>query len=156
MASFGDLKKKLQATSKGRVPAGVSSSPTATRGREITGYTLDECFEKAEAIFQLPMNKLIYEVLEEGSKGVLGVGKKLFRLYFSIGVTEEAAQESELKPLIGSTPEPLGPVHGQVRMVMRINGAFLKVTAHERNSESITLDEAVNILVNKGITRYNG
>ncbi len=161
MASFGDLKKKLQdnnpqETSKDRPSLGRSTAPTQTGGREITGYSLDECFEKAEAIFQLPMDQLTYELLEEGSKGVLGVGKKLFRLHFSIGVTEELETESELKPLVGATPEPLGPVHGQARMVMRITGAYLKVTAPERGGESITFEEAVNVLVNKSFTRYNG
>ncbi len=161
MASFGDLKKKLkddksQGRGETREPERISQSPTAAKGREITGYSLDECFEKAQSLFQLPLDQLSYEILEEGSKGVLGVGKKLYRLYFSIGTAEELEMDTELKPLIDSKPEPLAPVDGVARMVMRISGAYIKVSPPERGGQSVTFEEAVNVLVNKSFTRYNG
>lgn len=130
---------------------------------DVFGSSIEACQNQAAEIFQVPVEHLNYEVIQKGSKGILGIGKKDYHLNFTVKSQAEMLKEG-VKGVEGAAAvegkkakvEDTGPVDGTVRMVMKVTGAFLKVSPPKRGGETITFDDAVNHLVAKGFTHYNG
>lgn len=154
MASFEELKKRLE--TKPSPPADVKPPPPVKEGREIEGYSLEECIKKAESLLQVSQSRLKYEIIEKGGKGVLGVGKKLFKVRFSVSEKEDLIEDSS-QGLSKETPgKKVVSVDGTAKMVVKKEGAFLKVTAPGKKGVPTSVDDVLNILAAKNFKSYNG
>ncbi|MDH5680490.1 MAG: Jag N-terminal domain-containing protein, partial [Spirochaetota bacterium] len=153
MGSFKDLKKKLQAT-----PPANQKLQGLKASKEITGDSVEECVEKAKTLFQLSEESLSYEIIEEGSKGVLGVGKKPYVLLFSVAGEDSEVDLDDSFGSLSESPEVEEnlPVDGRARMVIRKSGAFLQVKKPERGGRPVSFDTVLAVLAAKNFRNYNG
>ncbi len=161
MSSFKDLKKMLQDNVPQNKPQEMLQD--IPEGREITGYSIEECLEKAKHLFQVPENQLHYEIIEKGNKGILGVGKKLYRLYITIAQENEYYEESiehtadsPFASIEKTSVKETGPIDGKVKMIIRKSGAYLKVTPPLRKGQPASFDDVLTMMATKNYRSYDG
>ncbi len=155
MASLNDLQKKLKKTP---APAKSEAAVPQSQGREITGYTMEECIEKAENLFQVSSNYLRFDIIEKGSKGLLGVGKKLFKVKFFVSDSEVVEDDAysygdETERVV--QPDTTAPVNGEVRIMIRKTGVFLRVKPALNEGEPVTQDDVLMKLAAKSYRDYD-
>jgi len=76
---------------------------------EVTGKSVEDAVKAAAAELQIPEDQVEYQVLEEGSKGFLGIGGRLTRIKASPKrrvAAEERAPREERKPRREAAPRP--------------------------------------------------
>ncbi|MDH4127607.1 MAG: FapA family protein [Spirochaetota bacterium] len=159
MASFNELKKKLEENSslKSLDPPVEAISEAPSNDKEITGYSLEECIQKAENLFQIPQSRLAYEIIEKGSKGVLGVGKKLYKVLFSIAPESETIDDIPLAPIGKGKEIPRNaPVDGDMKFVVKRDGIFIKIIGPKNGGQPIDFNDALTKIMNKGVKSYDG
>ncbi|MDR2363683.1 MAG: Jag N-terminal domain-containing protein, partial [Spirochaetaceae bacterium] len=96
---------------------------------EAAGSTLEEAVSEAAAILSLPIRRLEYEVIERGFPGVLGKGKKdwKIRVYERVMIKKEEAPAAEVeKKALNQISESMDK-DGDVFVHLYPQGAFIKV-----------------------------
>ncbi len=146
MASLNDLQKKLSLNLK---------KNAATYSKEISGYTIEECIKKAEILFQVPESDLEYEIIERGGKGVLGIGKKLYKVCFKVSKDSYDGKGSPFALLDKENKEENTPIDGKVRIIIRKIGVFLKVSPPKNNGNPANYEDVLIILNSKSYRDYN-
>ena len=143
----------------------------AVQSIEVAGPTLETVTADAAALLNVPIRHLEYEVVERGSPGFLGMGKKEWRIqaYEKIIVGKKKAGQGLLEEELGEQGPVIEDRDGDVFIHFNSNGeAMIKVTAPSGNgrkaSEAYALQslndrKAENIdtgLVNKVIREAAG
>ncbi|MFP4362339.1 MAG: FapA family protein [Spirochaetia bacterium] len=102
------------------------------RSVQVTGETLEEALSQAAMELGLKVSKLEYEVLQKGSKGMLGMGKKDWILIaYEAMKTEEVASFDEdmgVEDIVGTEDVIAKDKDGEIFVRLTSDGAFLKVT----------------------------
>ncbi|MDR0689746.1 MAG: FapA family protein [Spirochaetaceae bacterium] len=96
---------------------------------EAVGSTLEEAVSEAAALLNLPIRRLEYEVTERGFPGVLGKGKKNWkiRVYERVLIKKEDAPAAEVeKKAPNQIPESMDK-DGEAFVHLYPQGAFVKV-----------------------------
>ncbi|MDR3337014.1 MAG: FapA family protein [Treponema sp.] len=121
----------------------------AIQSVETAGPTIEAVVAEAATLLDVPVRRLEYEVLERGSAGFLGTGKKdwKIRAYQRIADQEDEEDEDlsfeefeeEKKPVIEDKD-------GEVFVKLTSDGAMLKVTAPVGKGKRVTLPLAMKAL----------
>jgi len=106
-----------------------------------SGATIEECLAKASKTLGLPIEELEYRVLQEGSKGILGIGKKDFIL--------EVSKKKE-KKVMAVTEKP---VDGRFEVQNTIEGLKLRVIAPKGTGKTVEREEVEAYLESKKYMR---
>lgn len=134
------LKKKLDAD-------------RAINSVEAEGDTLEDALASAAAQLGVHARTLEYEVIEKGAKGILGSGKKAWRIRaYERAVVQE---ESILPDLAPQDIEIIAPIvtdaDGEAFVHLSPEGAFLKVTAPQGRGRRATERQAEDLLASRAV-----
>lgn len=124
----------------------------------VSGETLQDALREAAVELSLPIKKIEYEILESGSSGVLGMGKKPYRI-LAYPATQQIATESfeegfdmELGFDDESKPKDLD---GAVFVKLSPHGVMLKVTPPQGSGVRATERDAYNALSRRKIEEFD-
>ncbi|MDR1956131.1 MAG: FapA family protein [Treponema sp.] len=130
----------------------------AIRAVNTEGPTLEAAVGEAATLLNLPLKRIEYEIIGKGFSGVLGVGKKdwKIRAYQKL-VTEQYTAVASV--LASADTETAAPVivdkDGEVFVRLDDDGAKLKVRAPVMNGKRVTRGEAMRALTAKGVTEID-
>lgn len=138
---------------------------------EFEGDDIDQCVEQAAEFFNTSRINLDWEVVEKGSSGFLGMGKKPFRVLVwrtdeinipsSDGLEPGGLDDDEDNPFSGSSfsmsePEvdPDAPQDGKVKVVIKKAGVFVTVEAPINGGREVSLEDVQLQLQSRNIKTY--
>ncbi|MDR0456727.1 MAG: FapA family protein [Treponema sp.] len=116
---------------------------------EVTGSTLEAATADAAALLDIPVRLLEYEIVERGSSGMLGMGKKEWRIQAYEKVTAKAKKHGEglLEEELGEQAPVIEDRDGEAFVYFSSDGeAMLKVTAPSGNGRKAAETYAVQLL----------
>ena len=124
----------------------------------VSGATLQEALQEAAVELSLPIKKIEYEVLEAGSSGVFGFGKKPYLLLAYPGGPEISSEtfEDGFDMDLGfddeSKPKDLD---GQVFVKLSPNGVLLKVSPPQGSGVRATERDAFEALSRRRVEEFD-
>ncbi|MFW5718338.1 MAG: FapA family protein [Spirochaetota bacterium] len=123
------------------------------KGVSVSGDTLEDALEQASIELGLPIKKVEYEVLERGSRGMLGVGKKpwLLLAYPARERVDAAGEQEETRidlSLLADEEEEQDR-DGRVFVRMTPDGIMLKVTKPRGSGSKATERQAMEKLLER-------
>ncbi|MDH5681360.1 MAG: FapA family protein [Spirochaetota bacterium] len=162
MASIRDLKSKLSTEMTDDQETGLSGEGEHI---EFTGDTVDDALEEACEYFNTSRMNLDYDIVQKASKGVMGIGKKPYKvLVWQTGDFKKpqafaASSDSfgdDFSLGLGDSPkvDPNAPVNGEVKVVIRKTGVFLKVMPPKNGGVQAALDAVQLALASRNIKTY--
>ncbi len=93
------------------------------------GATLEEALAQAAVELGLPLKSLDYELVQRGSRGTMGVGRREWVITAYEGKRGRAAARVEVRPqAAASAGEAVKERDGEVFLHLNSEGVFLKVT----------------------------
>ena len=128
------------------------------RSVEVEGGTLEEALSQATIELGLPLRKIEYEVLERGTSGVLGVGKKKFRLLAYELIEEEQTfmDEGDFSVDLDLDDEnEIVDMDGKVFIRFAHEGVMMKVIAPVGNGKKITERHAMEVIRNRNVLHFD-
>lgn len=123
------------------------------RSIEVEGDTLQEAVYNAATLLGSSVKKIEYEIIERGSPGFLGTGKKPWR----ISAYERAEEKESVSIFETSEPELViaTPIienrDGEVFVHLSPEGAFIKVTAPQGKGRKATEKQAMDALARRSV-----
>jgi len=137
-----------------------SEEDAKNRSLTLEAESVPEALKRASIELSLPVRELEYEVLEKGSAGTLGVGKKLWKIHVyeksrpvKTGV-EAAEEERRRAEALQREPEPPHDIPGEVFVRIGSEGAFLKVTKPQGRGPRASEVMAFEKLSLRGVANY--
>lgn len=123
---------------------------------QVTGETIEDALHQAAIELGLPIKRIEYEVLEPGSKGMLGFGKKdcILIAYEAVKKikTSEFSEDIGVDVDFGEETEELEKdVDGEALVLLAPEGALLKITAPVGEGERITFKQAMEALKQRSV-----
>ena len=129
----------------------------AVHSIEVTGPTLETVTADAAALLNIPMRNLEYEIVERGSSGIWGMGKKEWRIqaYGKI-ITVKKKKQEELLEEEGEQGPVIEDRDGAAYVHLSSNGeAQLKVTAPSGNGRKASETYAIQSLKDRLATNID-
>jgi uncharacterized protein (DUF342 family) len=132
----------------------------ARKSLVVEGRSVEEALADAAVQLGLPLKGLEYEVLENGSPGVLGAGRKPWR----IRAYPAAAKREVEMPTTRAAPEEFGEsppvieekdVDGECFVRLSPDGALLKVTAPSGRGKRVSERQAFDKLLSRAVRAYD-
>ncbi len=126
---------------------------------QIEGESIANALKQASIELGLPVKKLEYEVIEKGTKGIIGLGKKNWKIIAyetrkPVAVQRETEMPEENPEIdLGSIREENKP--GEVFVRLNNEGVFLKVTKPVGKGRSVTERMALSRLTERGVGDYD-
>lgn len=123
------------------------------RSIEVEGDTLQEAVYNAATLLGSSVKKIEYEIIERGSPGFLGTGKKTWR----ISAYERAEEKESVSIFETSEPELViaTPIienrDGEVFVHLSPEGAFIKVTVPQGKGRKATEKQAMDALARRSV-----
>jgi uncharacterized protein (DUF342 family) len=127
---------------------------------DATGPTLEAAVNEAATLLDTSVRRLEYEILERGSSGFMGAGKKdwLIRAYERDRVkktkSDDQLGEDDLASDTDDTPVIVDK-DGNAYVQVRRDGVYLKVTSPAGNGRKVYLAAAMQALNNKNIENFD-
>ncbi len=125
----------------------------------VEAASIDEALADAAVQLGLPARRLEFEVVEKGNKGVLGLGRKAWKIkaYPSAEKREVAAvvQEVEEESLPTSAIDVIKDRDGECFVRLSPDGALLKVTAPVGKGRKAQERQALDKLVARAVRDYD-
>jgi uncharacterized protein (DUF342 family) len=124
---------------------------------EAAGPTPEDALSTAATLLDLPVRRLEYEVVERGSAGFFGSGKKdwKIRVYERVSLKKE---EEEMAFLDDAEPNPVPVVDdkpGDVFVNLGVQGAFLKVLPPQGRGKRASEAQARLVLESRKVKDIN-
>ena len=104
---------------------------------QVLSSTIEECLEKAGKSLGLPPSELEYKIVQEGSKGVLGFGKKDYILEVTRKKSKKVMQIDEK------------PVDGKIELKNTVDGLMLSVTKPQGTGKTVEIEDIHSMLETK-------
>jgi uncharacterized protein (DUF342 family) len=126
----------------------------------VEGRTLDEALRDAVVQLDVPLVRIQYEVLEKGVEGVLGAGRKPWKIKAYVAAEKKVVEVAARKEGGEETTElPTIPVQhdkdGECFVRLSPDGALLKVTAPEGRGKRASERQAIDRLEQRGVRNYD-
>ncbi|GAB1484399.1 hypothetical protein MASR2M78_32170 [Treponema sp.] len=121
---------------------------------EAMGATLEEALAEAASLLGVPLKRIEYELIERGSPGFMGSGRKdwTIRAYEHKALVQESAI-SDFMPDVFEIASPiLEDKDGGVFVHLSQEGAFLKAIAPVGRGKKATVRQAMDILASRSVT----
>jgi uncharacterized protein (DUF342 family) len=126
---------------------------------KVSGASVEEALENAAIELDIPVKHLEYEIVEPGSKGVLGVGRKDWTiLAYPAASRDEAgpAAAGQREAAEGKEEKAVPDKDGEVFVRLTSQGVFLKVTKPTGRGARVAERRALEKLSLRGVTNYEG
>lgn len=150
-AGFLDLPRDVYGTPDGRIV--------------VIAKSIKKALERASDVLEESIMNLDYEIMEHGSKGILGMGSKPYKLVVGLaqfqagGFAETAGlPEPAAGPEIGhfhAAPPPPRDVNGSAKLVVRKSGIYLVVQPPRGAGKPATLEQTNTELFMKGLMNFD-
>ena len=129
----------------------------AIRSVDASGPTLEAAVTEAAALLNTHIRKLEYEIIERGSSGFLGAGKKdwVIRAYERASVKKKKASDELLVEELGENAEVIINKDGGAFVQCLSDGVYLKVTAPIGSGSRIYSAYAMQALYDKHIGDFD-
>lgn len=127
---------------------------------EVEDESIALALKQASIELGLPVRKLEYEIIEKGTKGIIGLGKKRWRIvaYEAKKPAAAAVKTEKLEEDLGleltSVREENRP--GEIFVRLTDEGVFLKATKPLGNGRKATERMAISRLSERGVSDYDG
>ena len=119
----------------------------------VSGESLEDALQQASIELGLPVKKIEYELLERGSRGMLGVGKKPYLIvaYPSRAPVESATEEDDITIDLSllAQEEEAKDKDGEVFVRLTPDGVLLKVTKPRGSGVRATERQAMEKLLQR-------
>ncbi len=129
----------------------AAQNDTATKYVNAGGDSLEEALREASLELSIPIKKMEYEVLEKGSSGVLGFGKRRYLIVaYPAAAThdvEEGTSEFDLD--FGFEQEKAADQDGRVLVRLTPNGVLIKVIAPVGDGIRASDRDAMSVLARR-------
>jgi len=129
------------------------------RSVSVTGSSLGEALASAALELAIPVKRVEFDVIQKGTPGVLGMGRKPWTIlaYEGAGKVKVKAgeQETYLPDLEGTAEVPVQEEPGRVFVRLWPDGVFLKVTAPIGEGAPVTEEMALTELHMRGAKDLN-
>ncbi|MCL2410446.1 MAG: FapA family protein [Treponema sp.] len=129
----------------------------AIRSVDVSGSTLEAAVNEAATLLNTHVRRLEYEIIERGSSGFMGTGKKewVIRAYERILVKKKKQKDEDIFDEDETIEEEIISKDGDAFVQRWPNGIYLKVTPPEGSGKRIFSPYALQALYNKNITDYD-
>ncbi|MCL2762541.1 MAG: FapA family protein [Treponema sp.] len=130
----------------------------AIQSIEVTGPTLEAVIADAATMLNVPVRRLEYEITERGTLGLLGIGKKEWRIqaYEKVVIAQKTAGESLLEEEAGEKAPVIEDRDGEIFVFLHSCGdALLKVTAPSGNGRRATEALVMQRLKSRDVLNIN-
>ncbi len=128
------------------------------RSVEVEGLTMEEALTQATIELALPIRKIEYEVLEKGTSGVMGIGRKKFRLLAYEIIQEEHSfsddGDFDVDLDLGDDTE-IVDMDGKIFIRFAHEGVLLKVIAPVGHGKKISERHAQELIRGRGILHFD-
>jgi len=124
----------------------------------VTGSSLEAAVSEASTLLNIPVHRLEYEITTRGFPGILGAGKKewVINAYAKAAVARKRAEEEIAEEIEAEAAPVIHDVDGGVFVQLSGDGgAFLKVTAPQGAGRRAEEAEALALLTERGITKFD-
>jgi uncharacterized protein (DUF342 family) len=124
-----------------------------------SGVSVEEALENASIELGIAVKRLEYEIVETGSKGLLGVGRKDWTiLAYPAALKGEAKQAAggQQEEQAGREEKVVADKDGEVFVRLTSQGVFLKVTKPSGRGAKVAERRALEKLSLRGVTNYDG
>jgi uncharacterized protein (DUF342 family) len=122
---------------------------------EAEGPTIEAAVSEAALLLDVPVKHLEYEVIERGSPGLWGVGKKNWKIRAYERTAGEIKKQDNTEAESGEFDEafktPLSDRNGEVFVLITSDGAMLKVTPPAGKGKRATDAQAMLFLNNRAV-----
>lgn len=129
------------------------------RSVTVSGTNLDAALSSASVELGIPLSRVEYDVVQKGTPGLLGVGKRSWTIlaYEAARKAKRAAGGDEgFLPDLDITSEPQATaVDGRIFVRMWSDGVYLKVSAPVGEGKAATEEEAMDSLHSRGVREIN-
>jgi uncharacterized protein (DUF342 family) len=129
----------------------------AVRSVDASGPTLEAAVNEAAGLLDTSIRRLEYEILERGSSGFMGAGKRdwVIRAYERIQAKKAKQEEESLVDEDAEKVEVIQDKDGDAFVRCWNNGVFLKVTSPVGNGKKVYSGYAIQELHARGIENYD-
>jgi len=129
----------------------------AIRTVDASGPTLEAAVNEAAGLLDTSVRRLEYEILERGSSGFLGAGKKdwLIRAYEHARASKTVLSEEEMSEEAADDAPVIVDKDGDAYVQRWPNGVYLKVTSPTGKGKRANQTHAVHALGAKDINDYD-
>ncbi len=123
----------------------------------VSGVTLEDALREASIELSLPIKRIAYEILEKGSAGVAGFGRKpVLIVAYPDSTTEMDTQDEDAFEMdFGFDVEESVNRDGKAIVRLTPAGVMLKVTPPEGTGEHVTQREAIEALSRRTTERFD-
>jgi uncharacterized protein (DUF342 family) len=119
----------------------------------VSGESLEDALQQAAVELSLPIKKIEYEIIERGTRGMLGVGRKPYQILAYAARTPipeaVAGEEVSIALSLRASEEQEQDLDGQVFVRMDADGVMLKVTPPVGKGRKATEREAMERLLER-------
>jgi uncharacterized protein (DUF342 family) len=127
---------------------------------DASGPTLEAAVNEAAALLDTHIRRLEYEILERGSSGFMGAGKKdwVIRAYERDRVKKTKAEDQLAQDDLADAADDKPVIvdkDGNAFVQLWQDGAYLKVTSPSGNGRKVYLAAAIQTLNNKNVEEFN-
>jgi uncharacterized protein (DUF342 family) len=124
---------------------------------EVQGPTLEDAVSQAATLLNLSVRRLEYEITERGFPGIMGTGKKDWKIkaYQRFVQKEISSQDASLEGDGASIAPVIEDKDGYVFVQMRHAGVFVKVSLPTGRGRKVTNAQARVALSDRGVTEYD-
>ena len=124
---------------------------------EVLSYSIEEGLENASKKLKVGIADLEYEILERGSPGFLGIGRKPYRLLVRATTPKVPTEILELTKKVSKGIEVTIPqdVDGTFKIRVTKRGIFLIVTKPKGKGRKVSVQEVLNALYDKQIVNID-
>ncbi len=117
---------------------------------EVVANSVKEALEIAASEFNTEIYNLEYEILESGSSGFLGIGKKPYRVLVRSLATSGKSSVSSAE-----IESEVSHLNGKFWVVNTADGIFVKVVPPQGKGKMVSLSEVVSELQEMGVTNFD-
>jgi len=128
---------------------------------EVSGNSLEDALMEASKELGVKISELDYEIVEFGNKGVLGVGKKEFKIKVYTSKDEDKvinsvmeADFTEKKEAFAYKPEVFDK-DSEVFVRVTSRGVLLKITKPVGKGKKLKEDKVVDAVYSRGVTKFD-
>jgi uncharacterized protein (DUF342 family) len=124
---------------------------------EAQGSTLEEAVAQAATLLNLSVRRLEYELVERGSAGFMGSGKKdwKIRAYERLNIRKESAEGDMVDGETAYAAPVIEDRDGEVFVQLRYEGAYIKVSLPLGGGKQASFAQARRALEERGVTDYD-
>jgi len=135
------------------IPSPVTEQSTGEEYIEVESYSIEEGLETASRKLKANIADLEYEILEKGSSGFFGIGRRPYRILIKRSIPKIPDELMEVTKLTKKAPEEMIPqdVDGSFKIRVTKNGIFLIVNPPKGKGRKVSVQEVQNALYTRQI-----